>query len=423
MNIQTLESVCSKVTSGGTPSRQQSSYWQDGTIPWLKTGDIKKNFIYSVDEFITNEGLDNSSAKLIPVNSIIIAMYGDGNTAGSVAVNKIELATNQACCNFIIDEEKADYRFVYHYLKGSYQNLVNLKSGGSQQNLNAKTLKNFPIWIPKLETQQKIAGILSAYDELIENNKKRIALLETMAEELYKEWFVRFRFPNYENTEFEKGVPIDWNVSKLQTLGTIRTGKTPPTINPEFYNGEFLFYKTPDMHDKYFVFDTEETLTELGLESQKSQIIEPNSIMVTCIGTGGVTAISTKLGCTNQQINSLTLKDESYLEWAYLMMKDLKPQIEAFGATGATMTNLSKTKFSNLKVLIPNNDLILKFHEKIKPVFDLIKQLTLSNANLNEQKNQLLPRLISGKLSVENLDIQQPPTPATNQPTEPNTQG
>ena len=99
MSLQKLESICSNITSGGTPSRANLNYWEGGTIPWLKTGDIKKNFIYEVDEYITNAGLESSSAKIIPINSLLIAMYGDGNTAGNVAINKIRLATNQACCN------------------------------------------------------------------------------------------------------------------------------------------------------------------------------------------------------------------------------------------------------------------------------------------------------------------------------------
>lgn len=413
MSLQKIESICSNITSGGTPSRANLNYWEGGTIPWLKTGDIKKNFIYEVDEYITNSGLENSSAKIIPINSLLIAMYGDGNTAGNVAINKIRLATNQACCNLTIDPLLADYRYVYYYLKGSYNNLTNLKLGGSQQNLNSKTIKNFPINLPSLYIQRRIAAILSTYDDLIEINKKRIQVLEDMAVELYKEWFVRFRFPNWENTEFKKGVPADWNEVNLNDLGKIITGKTPSLTVSEYHDGEYPFYKTPDMHNKIFVFDTEDSLTEYGLSSQKSQIIEENSIMVTCIGTGGITAISTKKGCTNQQINSISLYDKDLLYWAFLTIRSLKPQIELFGATGTTMTNLSKGKLSRLLVFKPDLRLIKEYQNIVKPMFDKIKNLGLSNANLIKQKDVLLPRLISGKLLVDHLDIQYPPSMQT----------
>lgn len=202
-----LGDLCSHVTSGGTPLRSVREYYEGGTIPWLKTGEVKKGYVWEAEEYITERGLSASSAKLIPADSLIVAMYGDGNTAGNVAINKVPLATNQACCNFTLNPKVADYRYVYHYLKGSYSNLVGLKLGGSQQNLNAATLKAFPINMPSLETQQKIAAILSAYDDLIANNQRRITLLERMAEDIYREWFVRLRFPGHKQAKFEKGVP------------------------------------------------------------------------------------------------------------------------------------------------------------------------------------------------------------------------
>lgn len=424
LEVKTLGEICQlekgSIQTGPFGSQLHQSDYTEVGIPVIMPADI-------IDGKVLEDRIarvdDNFADKLqrhtLEIGDIVFARRGDIGRQALITSREENWLCGTGCLKVNLGKKEIISPIFLHYyfkLPEVVDYLKNQAIGATMPNLNTEILKRIPIRYPSIENQNKIIGILSAYDELIENNKKRIALQEMMAEELYKEWFVRFRFPNYENTEFEKGVPKTWKYSELGTLGSVRTGKTPSTTNSEFYGGEFLFYKTPDMHDKYFVFETEETLTELGMQSQKSQIIQPNSIMVTCIGTGGVTAISTKLGCTNQQINSLTLEDETYLEWAYLMMKDLKPQIEAFGATGATMTNLSKTKFSNLKVLIPNNDLILEFHQKIKPVFDLIKQLTLANANLNEQKNQLLPRLISGKLSVEHLNIQQPPTPA--QPTD-----
>lgn len=284
------------------------------------------------------------------------------------------------------------------------------RGSANQVRMAIGELKKFSFNYPDIQTQKKVAAVLSAYDDFIENNKKRIQILENMAEELYKEWFVRFRFPNWENTAFEKGVPKGWTYTTLENLGKIRTGKTPSTSNSEFYDGEYPFYKTPDMHDKVFVFETVETLTEQGLNSQKSQIIEANEIMVTCIGSGGVTAISTKRGCTNQQINSLSVANKKFLYWAYYLIKYLKPQIELYGATGATMTNLSKGKFSNLEIIKPTDELIEKYFNLVSPKFEMIKKLSQMNQMLEEQKGSLLPRLISGKLSVEDLNIHFPPS-------------
>ncbi len=166
------------------------------------------------------------TVKLAKMNLAVNGLHGSvmqANTYtedphGNVAINKIPLATNQACCNFTLNPKIADYRFVYHYLKGSYSNLVGLKLGGSQQNLNAATLKAFPINVPSLETQHKIAAILSSYDDLIANNQRRITLLERMAEDIYREWFIRLRFPGHVNATIEKGVPQGWSVQKFRDV-------------------------------------------------------------------------------------------------------------------------------------------------------------------------------------------------------------
>ena len=109
-----LGDLCKNVMSGGTPLTSNKDYYENGNIPWLKTTEIHKEIIRYTDTYITELGLKNSSAKLIPENSLIVAMYGDGGTAGKVALTKISLTTNQACCNLVIDKEKAFYGFVYY---------------------------------------------------------------------------------------------------------------------------------------------------------------------------------------------------------------------------------------------------------------------------------------------------------------------
>ena len=143
----TIGDVCSKITSGGTPKSSNSSYY-NGSIPWLNTKEINFNRIYSTEKTITQDGFDNSSAKWIPENSVIVAMYGA--TAGKVAISKIDLTTNQACCNLIIDSSKADYQFVYYHLYNSYTHLSSLANGGAQQNLNANQIREYPVKLPPL---------------------------------------------------------------------------------------------------------------------------------------------------------------------------------------------------------------------------------------------------------------------------------
>ena len=187
-----LQDICTKVCSGGTPSTRNKDFYIDGVVPWVKTKEVNNNKIVDAETYITDEALAKSSAKLIPENSVIVAMYGNGDTAGRVAINKIPVATNQACCNLIVDPEKADYRFVFYYLRTQYKKLVDLKNGGAQQNLNAGMLKEYPFPDFSLDKQIEIADVLESFDDKIELNRQTNQTLEHMAQAIFKSWFVDF---------------------------------------------------------------------------------------------------------------------------------------------------------------------------------------------------------------------------------------
>ena len=306
--------------------------------------------------------------------------------------------TVDTCYYTIVNEELVDSYYIYRYLRNL--DLSGLDTGASIPSMTQKTYNGIKVQLPSLNIQHRIASILSTYDTLIENNTKRIRLLEKMAENLYKEWFVRFRFPGHEKVEMENGLPKGWKIKRINDYGRIETGKTPSMQVPENYGGKYLFIKTPDMHGGVFVCSTEETLSELGNKTQPKKLLPPFSVMVSCIGSAGIVALNAKAAHTNQQINSIIPSDIANLEWLYFICKELKPTIELFGATGATMTNLSKGKFEKLKVLEPPIALRSAFHEKVTSMFKLILKLEYKNTLLARQRDLLLPRLMSGKLEV-----------------------
>jgi type I restriction enzyme S subunit len=159
----TLGDICINVTSGGTPSTSRSDFY-GGSIPWLRTQEVDYNRILSTGVTITESGLQNSSAKWIPANCVIVAMYGA--TAAKAAINAIPLTTNQACCNLEVDSEKAHYRFVYYWMCREYKRLRALGEG-SQSNLNAKKIKDYPVPLPPLQEQERIVLILDKFDTLV----------------------------------------------------------------------------------------------------------------------------------------------------------------------------------------------------------------------------------------------------------------
>ena len=157
-----MSDTCLKICSGGTPSRKKAYYF-NGDIPWLRTQEVDWNNIYDTEIKITAEAIKNSSARVIPENCVIIAMYGA--TAGKTGINKIPLTTNQACCNLQINPQIAMYKYVYYWFCKNYEKIKSLGQG-SQNNINAQIVKDYPIPIPSLAEQQKIVSILDRFDRL-----------------------------------------------------------------------------------------------------------------------------------------------------------------------------------------------------------------------------------------------------------------
>ncbi len=231
---------------------------------------------------------------------------------------------------YVIEQKNDNYiRFFYFVLRKKLEDLKQRSTGATTRFLTIKILHNLHIVVPELSEQRKIASLLSAYDDLLENNEKRIKILEEMAQRLYAEWFVKFKFPGHEKvmmvdsgTEFGM-IPEGWNVKKIKEIGKVVTGKTPSTTKTEYFGQDICFIKTPDMHGNIFLLNTTQKLSELGAESQKSKTLPIKTVFVSCIGTLGAVAITSELSQTNQQINSTILDDRDDYIMFYFFLKTL----------------------------------------------------------------------------------------------------
>jgi type I restriction enzyme S subunit len=170
--LSTLGEI-SEISSGGTPSRKMDSFW-NGDIPWVTTAEVQFNVIEDTSEKITKEGLDNSSAKLFPVNTILMAMYGQGKTRGKVAKLGIEASTNQACAAIVL-QHRFEVEYYYQFLVSQYENIRKMANSGSQDNLSAGIVKSIQVPVPPLPEQKKIAQILSTWDKAITVTEKLLA--------------------------------------------------------------------------------------------------------------------------------------------------------------------------------------------------------------------------------------------------------
>ena len=232
-----------KVSSGGTPSRQNDAYWLGGQIPWVTTTEVKFGVIKDTEQKITEAGLKNSSAKLFPKDTILMAMYGQGKTRGQVAKLGIEASTNQACAALLLNDGfEVDY--YYQYLVSQYENIRELANSGGQQNLSAGIIKSIHIPIPPQLEQRKIAKILSIWDKAISTTERLIDNSKQQKKALMQQLLTgKKRLLDDSGKSFES----EWEEKRLSEIGDIYSGGTPSTAKPEYWDGDINWVTPTDI--------------------------------------------------------------------------------------------------------------------------------------------------------------------------------
>ena len=386
-----LGDICSRVTSGGTPKANVESFYSPPTIPWLKTKEVNYSRIYETENYISEDGLANSSAKLIAPNSVIIAMYGQGDTAGRVAINKIPLTTNQACCNLTFDDKKANYEFVYYQLCTLYDKMVSLKSGAAQPNLNAQIIKGLEISLPSLTTQNHIATILARYDSLIENYQKQIKLLEEVAQRLYKEWFVDLHFPGHENTKIVDGVPEGWEKKSVSQLGDYLNGFAFKPSDWQETGRPII--KIKEMGNGI----SDETPRNNGERVPAKYLVKAGDLLFSWSATLMVIVWTGEEGWLNQHLFKVTPAKGIGREF---LLQSISNAIAEFSnlTTGSTMKHIQRNKLDQVYVNTPSSIIMEKYNEVAESMRAQILNISSQIHLLTEARDRLLPKLMSGDI-------------------------
>lgn len=408
-----IQHICSNICSGGTPKSTVTEYY-GGNIPWLNTKEINFNQIYKTEKTITNEGLNNSSAKWIPAKSVIVAMYGA--TAGKAAINRIPLTTNQACCNLMINPTKADYRFVYYALCNDYTYLASLANGGAQQNLNAQQIKDFAIPLPSLEGQKRIANILSSLDDKIELNRRINENLEQQAQALFKSWFVDFEpFKDGKFVDSELGmIPEELTISRIGDIPhTIESGRRPkggavlkgiPSIGAENIKGlgYYDYSKTKYIPEDFALTTNRGKVYGYELliykDGGKPGYFIPN---YTIFGEG----FPFDEMYINEHVFRLDFMSKEYNVFAYFYMQTpyIMNQLNSIGGKAA-IPGINTKDVESLPIFNGDNKKIQEFGNLVLPMITTILRNCRENARLAQLRDTLLPRLMSGELAITDVD-------------------
>lgn len=376
-------------------------------VPFIMASDIKDGVVdYVGCKFITRKQADSLRKGFAKSGDVLLTHKA---TIGRTAIVKYDeqpyiMLTPQVTYYRVRDTQKLDRRYLRYYFESSFfQGILALwaGAGSTRAYLGITEQGKLPFVLPPIKKQRKIAAILSAYDDLIENNRRRIALLEKMAEEIYREWFVRMRFPGHEQAKFEKGVPEGWGTSCLGNIVKFTMGQSPSS---EFYNevGNGLpFHQGVGTYGERFP----RTVTYCSEEGRRAH---KGDILFSVRAPVGRLNIADREMIIGRGLAAIRNKAEknSYL---YYLLKTAFANEDIIG-NGSIFNSVGKDELAKFPIYASKSNLVEQFDEIASKIDLQIVSLMQATERLISTRDALLPRLISGKLDVENLDIQLPPS-------------
>lgn len=372
-----------KVITGNTPPKKNPEFYGD-SFKFIKPTDmiIDNKYTHVTEECYSQLAYEKYVNSLIPPFSTCVVTIG--SIGKKMTMTNEYSFVNQAVNAVIPFEDKFDNHFVYYALKNILNKVKNADTGASsgRENVSKSNFMSLSLTVPKsLETQKRIASILSNYDNLIENNNKRIKLLEETAQNIYKEWFVNFRFPNYENTEFEaeSGLPVGWKESFLKNHCPILTGKKDANHSNEKGSYPFFTCGKENLLSTDYAFDND-------------------AILLAGNGDFNVKYYRGKFQAY-QRTYVLTPNKKSELFLLFINLKINLKQLTS-GSKGSVIKFLTKGMIENHKFILPTEELINHFDDNVSKLYSQVENLNTINQKLKEARDILLPRLMNRTIEV-----------------------
>jgi type I restriction enzyme, S subunit len=393
---------------------KQDEFSEDGYCLFLNANSVtREGFLFQTVQFITKEKDEILRSGKLNRNDVVMTTRG---TIGNVAYfnKKIpfeHLRINSGMVIFRCEREKILPAFLFQYLRSPvFRSQINaMKSGVAQPQLPICDIKQMTIPIPSILEQGKISSLLFVYDDLIENNNRRIKILEEMVQTTYDEWFVKYRFPGYSKVkmvESELGdIPEGWKIARTEDIFTIVLGGTPSRSKPEYWDGGNVPWVNSGKVNELRIIDASEYITELGLNSSSTKMMPARTTVLAITGAtlGQVSLLEIEV-CANQSVVGIYDNQSLYNEYIYLKFCEIIQQVIK-KAGGGAQQHINKEIVNETRILIPPRNVMDSFNDIIRPVFDLITNLLKKNKSLGANREILLPKLISGEMNVEDLDI------------------
>jgi type I restriction enzyme S subunit len=319
------------------------------------------------------------------------------------------------CALITPNPEVLDGRYLNAFLnskvaKEYFEN--NASGSGQRYALGIDAINDITLYLPSIQEQRLIGKLFADIDRKIATNRAINRNLEAMAKQLYDYWFVQFDFPDENgrpykssggkmvwNEKLKREIPESWTLKQIQDVEKkIITGKTPSTSVSEYFGGDIPFVTIDDIRGNLFVFESARTLTEVGADSQASKYVLEGSLCCSCIGTVGVMGFAGKKFQTNQQINTIDFSDINNSEYLYFALQMYFTKATA--KVGNILANMNKQEFASIPIVYPKYQVLCDYHNIVLSGFKTIRINTLEIINLTKQRDELLPLLMNGQVSV-----------------------
>ena len=397
-----LEDISSGIQTGPFGSQlHQSDYTEDGTpvvMPKdLIGGKISEQSIARVGA----EHVQRLQRHIIQNGDILYSRRGDVGRCAFATERETGWLCGTGCLRVTVNPRVADKKFVFYQLQQSstIDWVEKHAVGATMLNLNTKILSNIPVFLPPIETQHRIADILSAYDDLIENNRKQIKLLEEAAQRLYKEWFVDLRFPGYEHTKITDGVPEGWEKSTVAAVSSILRRGISPRYNE---NGKFVVINQKCIRQTVVSFDESRRQEKLYPEDLN---LQDSDTVICSTGAGTLGRVGQIFGnypdtTLDSHVTLVRAKEGFGKQYLFQSLNSRQTYLMGMGKGSTNQLELSRGTIQDLDIYIPLKKVLNQFEQVAQPIHDKISVISKSILQLQTARDHLLPKLMSGEVEV-----------------------
>jgi len=400
-----LEDISTSIQTGPFGSQLHQSDYSEKGVPVVMPKDIIDG---KVDDSsiarVEMHHIQRLSRYTISEGDILYPRRGDVGKCAFISAKQNGWLCGTGCLRVSINQDKANSRFIFFQLqkRDTIGWIENHAIGATMLNLNTSILSNVPIELPTLNTQRRIAEILSRYDSLIENYQRQIKLLEEAAQRLYKEWFVDLHFPGHENTPIIDGIPEGWEKKKIADVCDTIGGGTPSTKVASYYEGGTINWVTPtDITRNFSIYllNTEKKITKEGLEHSSAKMLPPETILMTSRASVGFFGLCDFEACTNQGFISCVPFRKNFQMYLLYNLMNRVDEIR-LKAGGSTYLEISKSVFRDFDIIYPEERLLALFQTSAHRIIDNIRVYVNQIRNLTEARDRLLPKFMNGEIEV-----------------------